>query len=895
MSPTREDAGLSSGFPGREDFQKMDAHSDPQPRSAGILTDESSSPRQTCWPDADARRNPLTGAALRIGGVLFGALALIGQSLAADLSPTEPVSFSRDILPILSDNCFACHGPDEQARKAKLRLDTREGAFGKGKSGEFALVPKDSHRSEIIRRLTTDNPDDVMPPPKSKRHVTPVQIELIRRWIDQGAPWSRHWAFEPPIRPVVPAGFGHGRNPIDAWVQVRLAKEDLRASPEASRATLVRRVTLDLTGLPPTPEEVSGFLKDLAPGAYDRLVDRLLASPRYGERMAWDWLEAARYADSNGYQGDSERTMWPWRDWIVDAFNRNLPFDQFTVWQLAGDRLPLATQEQRLATGFLRNYMINGEGGRIAEENRIDYLFDQTETVATVWLGATFNCTRCHDHKFDPYTQRDYYGMLAFFNQTAVDGSGGNPQALPNLPLPSPEQSRRLGDLEAKLVSVIRATELFEMSKFAREAGKPIEEAAAAKDLPKEVLEHLKVAPRDRDAGRLDKLAAHWKQNDPAYVRVIEENSQTRKDRDAVARSIPRPMVMEDMSKPRSTFILNRGNYLKPGAETGMSIPANLSTGNTTSRSNRLDLAQWLMAPDNPLTARVTVNRFWQMFFGVGLVKTAEDFGVQGEKPVNPELLDWLATEFVTTGWDMKRLVRTIVTSATYQQSSKVTPELFERDPENRLLARGPRFRMPSWMIRDVALTAAGMLTEQFGGAPIKPYQPTGVWEEATFGNKRYEQDHGAALYRRSLYVFWRRIIGPTMFFDVASRQTCTVKTPRTNVPLHALLTLNDTAYVEAARGLAQRVLRGWDRDPERLTIACQEVLGRSPTADEQRILTHGLERHRKNFAGDPAAAGRLLEVGESPRDANLDPGEHAAWTVLCSTILNLDEALTKE
>jgi hypothetical protein len=649
-----------------------------------------------------------------------------------------------------------------------------------------------------------------------------------------------------------------------------------------------------------TPGSHPGLLSIAPPAlstgsAYDRLIDRLLTSPRFGERLAWDWLEAARYADSNGYQGDSERTMWPWRDWVVDAFNRNLPFDQFTVWQLAGDRLPLATHEQRLATGFLRNHMINGEGGRIAEENRIDYLFDQTETVATVWLGATFNCTRCHDHKFDPYTQRDYFSLLAFFNQTLVDGGGGNPQSPPNLAVPSPEQIRRLGDLEAKLASVIRATEQFEAAKFARESGKSLEAATAAKALPKEILEQIKVAPRDRDGGRLEKLAAHWQETDSAYVRVLNEQRQTRDARDAVARSVPRVMVMEDLPQPRATFILNRGNYLKPGAEAAMAVPVSLAVEAQQAPADRLSLARWLVAPENPLTARVTVNRLWQSFFGLGLVKTTEDFGVQGEKPANPELLDWLATEFVASGWDVKHLVRLMVTSATYRQSSKVTPAQFERDPENRLLARGPRFRMPSWMIRDVALAAAGLLTPDVGGAPVKPYQPAGVWEEATFGNKRYEQDHGAALYRRSLYVFWRRIIGPTMFFDVASRQTCTVKTPRTNVPLHALLTLNDPAYVEAARALAERVLHGTTNDTARLTLAYHRVLGRAPKAEEVKIALRGLERHRRDYAADRDAANKLLAVGEAVRDAKLDPVEHAAWTVVCSTLLNLDEALTKE
>jgi hypothetical protein len=860
---------------------------------------------------------------------------LLLAAAVGSLRGAEPIRFSRDVLPILSDNCFGCHGPDEKGRKGGLRLDTHEGALGKGKSGAPAIVPQDSARSEVIRRLLTADADDVMPPPKSNRHLTPAQVELLKRWIDEGAAWGKHWAYEPPVRPAIPevrsSEFGI-RNSIDAFVEARLAKEGVTPSPAASPATLIRRVTLDLTGLPPTPEEVAAFERECAEegnlegrktgrrangnrsssqvlspsgfpafqirpakSAYDRLVDRLLASPRFGERMAWDWLEAARYADSNGYQGDSERTMWPWRDWVVDAFNRNLPFDQFTVWQLAGDRLPAATHEQRLATGFLRNHMINGEGGRIAEENRIDYLFDQTETVATVWLGATFNCTRCHDHKYDPYTQRDYYGLLAFFNQTIVDGSGGNPQSPPNLAVPKPEQTLRLNEIEAKLASVIRATEQFEAVKFAREDGKPIEAAPAAKELPKEVLEQLKVAPRDRDGGRLEKLAAHWKESDPAYVRVLDEQRQTRDARNAIAWSIPWVMVMEDMPKPRATFILNRGNYLKPGAEVPMAVPASLAVQAEQSPADRLSLARWLVAPENPLTARVTVNRLWQQFFGVGLVKTTEDFGVQGEKPANPELLDWLATEFVASGWDVKHLVRLIVTSATYRQSSKVTPAQFERDPENRLLARGPRFRMPSWMIRDVALAAAGLLTPDVGGTPVKPYQPAGVWEEATFGNKRYAQDHGAALYRRSLYVFWRRIIGPTMFFDVASRQTCTVKTPRTNVPLHALLTLNDPAYVEAARALAERVLRGAPNDTDRLALAYHRVLGRAPKGEEVKIALRGLERHRRDYAADRNAAEKLLAVGEGVGDPKLDPVEHAAWTVVCSTLLNLDEALTKE
>ena len=868
------------------------------------------------------------------GHNVFAGAATLAALLAGATLQADPVRFSRDILPLLSDNCFGCHGPAETGRKGGLRLDLRGGALGIGKSGAPAIISGDSTRSEVIRRLLTTDPDEVMPPPRSNRKLTPDQIELLRRWIDEGAVWGKHWAYEPPVRPALPTpSLDSGiRNPIDAFVHARLANEGLAPTPEAPPATLIRRVTLDLTGLPPTPEEVAAFERECAeeqnlenrktgkretrnsskrqtlpaagiPGfqnqpsrsAYERLVDRLLASPRFGERLAWDWMEAARYADSNGYQGDSERTMWPWRDWVVDAFNRNLPFDQFTVWQIAGDRLPAATHEQRLATAFLRNHMINGEGGRIPEENRIDYLFDQTETVATVWLGATFNCTRCHDHKYDPYTQRDYFSLLAFFNRTSVDGSGGNPQTPPNLAVPSPEQTRRLNEMEAKLATAIRATEELESAKFTRETGRPVDEAAAAKVLPKEILDHLKVPPKDRDNGRLEKLAAHWKESDPAYERTLTALRQARDARNSAAWSIPWVMVMEDMAKPRTTYILQRGNYQKPGAEVDAAVPASLAWNSDETHADRLALARWLVAPENPLTARVTVNRFWQSFFGVGLVKTAEDFGVQGEKPSHPELLDWLATEFTGSGWDVKHLVRLLVTSATYRQSSRVTPAAAERDPENRLLARGPRFRMPSWMIRDVALAASGLLAPEVGGAPVKPYQPAGVWEEATFGNKRYEQDHGAALYRRSLYVFWRRIVGPTMFFDVASRQTCTVKTPRTNVPLHALLTLNDVTYVEAARALAAKAHSQGKSDADRLAWAWRRVLGRAPTPKESAIALRGLAQHRQHYAADPEAAKHLLSAGESPAATGLAQTEHAAWTVVCSTLLNLDEAVTKE
>lgn len=828
------------------------------------------------------------GAALAIGLMMAGG--------ARGAEAMEAPSFGREVLPILSDACFACHGPDEKARKGGLRLDTAEGAYAAGDSGARAIVPHDSGGSELMRRVLSADPDDLMPPPDSNHKISAAQIDVVRRWIDAGARWGRHWAFERPRRPTPPAMAGDDRNPIDGFVRERLTQAGWQRAPEAPLATLLRRVSLDLTGLPPTPAEVEAVLADPLPGAYERAVDRLLASPRLGERLAWEWLEAARYADSNGYQGDSERTMWPWRDWVVGAFNRNMPFDEFSVWQIAGDLLPGATPEQKLATGFLRNHMINGEGGRIPEENRIEYLFDQTETVATVWLGATFNCSRCHDHKYDPYSQRDYYSLLAFFNQTRVDGSGGNPQSPPVIEVPTPELAAKLAEWQEKLTAAIAATTVAEATLFTREAGQGVEQAAAARDLPKEIVDHLKVAPAERDAGRLEKLAAHWKEVEPNYARLLSEHRRARQERDAFAHAIPKVMVMEDMEKPRPTFMLTRGEYLHPTTEVPMALPAHLAEGQSPSPANRLGLARWLVSRDNPLTARVAVNRFWQSIFGTGLVKTAEDFGVQGERPPHPELLDWLAVDFMESGWDVKRLLRLLVTSATYRQSSRVSPLLAEHDPENRLLARGPRFRMPSWMIRDSTLAAAGLLVERVGGPPVKPYQPSGVWEEATFGGKRYEPDQGESLYRRSVYVFWRRIVAPTMFFDVASRQTCTVKTPRTNVPLHALLTLNDTGFVEAARALAEDVLSDGPPDVSaRLEMAWKHGLGHPPNEAERDLLLRALDRHRAHYAADPAAAAALLAVGESPRDAALDPVEHAAWTLVCHTLFNLDEFLTKE
>lgn len=820
-------------------------------------------------------------------------LACVFVLLASKAHAANKVDFSRDVLPILSENCFACHGPDAKARKGHLRLDKKEDALRKD---DPVIIAGHSGESELIRRVLSSEESEIMPPARSGKKLTTKQVETLKAWVDQGAGWSKHWAFDKPIEPRIPLSKYLAINPIDALVRVRLEKEGLAPAAEAPRETLIRRLYLDLAGLPPAPAEIETFVHDSGPDAYQNLVDRLLASPRFGERMVWDWLEAARYADSNGYQGDNERTMWPWRDWVIQAFNDDMPFDQFTVWQLAGDLLPESARKQKLATGFLRNHAINGEGGRIAEENRIDYVMDMAETTGTVWLGMTFNCCRCHDHKFDAITQKEYYGLFSFFNQTPVTGEGGNPQTPPVLEFASGEEESRLRSARENAQQASEQVTQQESAIFPRKDKKLDFDSAPLKELSKELRDALVQPPLNRKREQLAQLVKHFRAKSPVYADRLQDLGKALSARDDLSRRVPRVMVMEDQPKQRDTFVLEKGLYNKPGVKVTAGVPASLPALPAEAPANRLALARWLVSAENPLTARVIVNRYWQHFFGVGLVKTSEDFGVQGERPSNQELLDWLAVDFMKHGWDLKHLCRQIVTSATYRQSSKMTPASAERDPENRLLARGPRYRMPSWMIRDQALAASGLLAGQMSGPPVHPYQPAGIWEDATFGRKKYQPDTGASLYRRSVYAFWRRIVGPTMFFDSASRAACTVKQTRTNSPLHALSTLNDTTYVEAGRALAERVWASTCADdPGRIDAAFRLVLARFPSAREHSLLQEALDQLRRQFAGDPAAASKLLGVGESRPRGQIPPAEHAAFTALCSMILNLDEALTKE
>jgi hypothetical protein len=756
-----------------------------------------------------------------------------------------PVAFSRDVLPIISENCLRCHGPDEKARKAKLRLDTREGVLG-------VVVAGKSSESELIRRVTSDSEDEVMPPPKSKRKLTSQQKEILRRWVEQGARWGKHWAYDtlqrPPLPPVHCSRWC--RNAIDRFVLARLEKEGLAPSREADKETLIRRVTLDLTGLPPSLKEVDDFLGDPSADAYEKVVDRLLGSERFGERMAMSWLDCARYADTNGYQNDFARSMWLWRDWVIDAFNKNMPFDQFTVEQIAGDMLPKATLKQRIASGFNRNNRTVTEAGSIDEEWRVENTVDRVETTAATFLGLTMGCARCHDHKFEPISQKEFYRFFGFFNN--VNEKGVYTEQRGNVPpmvvMATPRDQARMTQVLGRLALEV----------FRKYFGKRSSES--------------------------DKRIA-----------------QLRKDVDGFAKQVPSVMVMEELPKPRDTYVLKRGQYDKPDTSEKLTpaVPACLPSLPPGVPQNRLGLARWLVDAGNPLTARVIVNRFWQDYFGVGLVKTAEDFGVRGEPPSHPELLDWLATEFIRSGWDTKAMQRLIVTSATYRQSSKISP-LLSKDPENRLLGRGPRFRLPAETVRDNALAISGLLAEKVGGPSVRPYQPPKLWEELAggAGEGPYVQDKGANLYRRSLYVYRKRTVPHPVVatFDAPSREICQVKRQRTNTPLQALELLNDVTYVEAARCLAQRMLKEGGATPgRRLTYAFRLATGRKPSDSELDLLPRALQRYLSIYRKDQATANELVHHGEAPLDGALDPVVLAAYTSVASVILNLDETITKE
>ena len=1059
-------------------------------------------------------------AVLGILSLSLSLLLIFSAQAAPEIPLPGTIEFNRDIRPILSDKCYTCHGPSKQM--GTLRFDREEVAKHELSGGRFAIVPGDPAKSLMIQRIGSTNPAVRMP--MGGEALSAREIETIRKWVEQGAQWQQHWAFIPPKRPALPPvkDTNWPRNPIDNFVLARLEREGLKPSPPAERATLLRRVTFDLTGLPPTPGEVDVFLADKSPNAYERVVDRLLASPRYGERMAFTWLEAARYADTNGYQSDGERFMWRWRDWVIDAFNRNMRFDRFTIEQLAGDLLPNPTLDQRIATGFNRNHRGNSEGGIVPEEYQVEYVMDRVETTGTVFMGLTVGCARCHDHKYDPIKQKDTYQLFAYFNNVPESGKArryGNSPPFIQAPLPAQQaQLKQLDDqaaaaakkfagLEPKLRQAQKAWEAsvdkskavywgssrglvvhyalngdiaaqalvapegkpdsiqplgpqdgearfvpgrmgqaasfdgktymqggdvagfdsngyqddpftmaawiyptaatgaivtksadvtepggyglqlkdgkvqfnyvndwvddgiriesektldlnqwhqvtltYDGTRFAKgmqlyvdgEAWKfkafvdDINNSTPLKRDPLRIgagggpqnrfrgsIEDVRIYKRalsageakvladflpvgeiaalpaaQRTQGQSDKIRDYFLENAaPADIRTAyNQVLETRAKRDAFSLNLPTVMVMEELPTPRETHVLIRGMYDQPGEKVIPSVPGFLAASATNYPPNRLGLAQWLVNPSNPLMARVTVNRFWQMYFGIGIVKTVEDFGSQGDAPSHPELLDWLATEFIRTGWDVKAFQKTIVMSATYQQSSRTTPEMGQRDPENRLLSHGPRFRLPAPMIRDQALALSGLLVNQIGGPSVMPYQPDGLW--ADLSAAAYKQDHGDKLYRRSLYTFWKRTIPPPTMasFDASSRESCVVRQNLTNTPLQALDLMNDVAFLEAARVLAQHVMEeGGSKPEERIAYAFRRITGRPATDAEIKLLLQSFNFQLDAFQSKPDAALKYVSEGEYPRDPKLNVSQLAAYTTLASFMLNLDETSTKE
>ncbi len=1023
-------------------------------------------------------------SALKLAGLLTGsvqrtaACALLTLVLPLALT-AQTVNFSREILPLLSDKCFSCHGADPSTRMAGLRLDTREEAT-KPRRGKAAVMPGKPEDSLIMARIAPANPNSIMPPERShKAPLTAEQVATFRRWIEQGAAWGKHWSFEKPER-------GAGAS-IDEFISQRLTREGLRMSPAASRETLIRRVSFDLTGLPPTPEAVAAFVADQSPDAWKKVVASLLASEHFGERMAMWWLDAAHYADTDGFQADSNRTNWPWRDWVVNAFNKNQRFDQFTIEQFAGDLLPNATPEQKLATGFFRSHMTNGEGGRDPEESRIDYVMDRVNTTGTVWLGLTTGCAQCHTHKFDPITHNEYYSLSGFFNSIDEDGHAGPGKSKPYLKYSSPYAARAIAEakqlvdsrkpaeaaarssaekpfalwLAAQTKEVQRGfrawrnlrvtglesaegTKLTQQSDGAIQAGgpNPVQDdyrisatlpLRAVTGLKLEVLpyeghlsrgksgeflltdvklqvrkkgnsqlrditfrkatadfnadtkkhggygnitdtldddprngwttigsaqsavhtgvyalaEPLTLAPDEEilfemrhrsttgdaniarfqlyvtdqpgpavesvDTAPLEQLAwlkAGEVTPEPLRQKLFEQflttwqpylaakemlDRATRQYDEVKAADAVNVMVLAERPAPRETNVLLRGVWDKKGEKVEPGIIAAIApwpaAGYPEDKRDRLGLAHWIVSRQNPLTARVIVNDLWQIMFGAGLVRTPEDFGLQGEHPTHPELLDWLAVEFMESGWDVKHMLTLMAESQAYRQRSEVSPELQARDPQNLLLAHGPRYRLASWMLRDAALQYAGVLNPAIGGPPVKPYQPEGVWEELFMGRFKYEASEGPAQYRRSLYAFWRRSIAPTFLFDTAQRRACEVRISRTNTPLQALTLMNDATYLEASRTLAEQALSL--PAPQRAAAVFQRVLGRKPDSKEATVLQREYDRVLQYYRKSSADAGLLVKVGQSSSKASSP--ELAAWMVISGMILNLDEAMTHE
>ena len=1024
------------------------------------------------------------------------ALLLAMRFAAEAFAGDGEINFSRDILPLLSDNCFTCHGPDEANRQSDLRLDEHGSALRKLESGHAAVVPGNSDQSELFRRIMASDADVKMPPPDSDKQLNIAQIALIKKWIDSGAEWSGHWAFQPPNKPDTPmavAGW-QTNGPIDNFIHAKLKTVNLSPEDPAAKETLIRRVTLDLAGLPATIKEVDQFLADDSDQAYERVVDRLLSFQGYGENMARIWLDAARYGDTHGLHLDNERSIWPYRDWVIESFNGNQPFDQFTIEQIAGDLLPNPTLSQRVATGFNRCNVTTSEGGSIDDEYYMRYAVDRVETTSTVWLGLTAGCAACHDHKFDPLTQKEFYQLFSYYfslTERAMDGNALLPPPVVQVPTSAQTEQRdqytqQLAEIDARIATLLSefkytdpnpteplgalseeqfvwiddeipagakpegnspwqfvgapdhpvhsgkkstvrtgdgdaitqhfftgATDKLKIGENTRlfayayldpknppqtlqlqfndgkwdhraswgadkaflagrndalnrqmgklpETGKwvRLEVDATAVGLPPgselngwaftqvggtvhwdtagivsqslsddqkrslfaweqfraqvkqpalppEIQKLLDVEKSKRTPEQAEQLTGYYKQHVHPDSRVtlaepLAQQANLKTQLTNVEKTIPSTLVMEDRPEPRQAHILERGQYTEKREAVSSAVPEWLAPPVANAPANRLGLAEWLVQRNHPLTSRVTVNRFWQQFFGTGLVKTSEDFGVQGEQPSHPELLDWLAIDFVDSGWDVKRFVKQILMSATYQQSSRVTPEKLSADSDNRLLARGPRFRLDAEVIRDQALALSGLLIDMIGGKSVKPYQPAGLWKPVGFGGSNtsvFVQDKGDKLFRRSMYTFWKRTVPPPSMatFDAPNRETCQVRRARTNTPLQALVLMNDVQYVEAARKFAERVISdGGTGVDERVVFAFRSVLNRRPNDTELQSLTNLFEEYLSIFKSDPESATKFLAAGESPRNEQLDPNELAAWSMVTHLLLNLSETVTK-
>jgi hypothetical protein len=820
--------------------------------------------------------------------VLAIGLAVVPSALGRDPKPADAVDFNRDIRPILAGKCLQCHGPDEKVRKAGLRLDLRGTAIAARTGHPPAIVPGKLAESELVRRIHGDQ-REIMPPAKLGKPLTPAEIATLERWITQCAPYAQHWAFVKPVRPALPDV--HDRawpiNPIDFFLLARLEKEGLHPAPPADRYALARRLALDLTGLPPTIAQVDAFIRDTSSDPYDRFVDQLLASPAYGERWGHVWLDLARYADSQGYANDPDRTIWRWRDWVIDALNANMPYDRFTIEQLAGDMLPSATEEQLIATGFHRNTLTNTEGGTSPEEFRSAAVVDRVNTTLQVWMGMTIACAQCHNHKYDPFSQKEFYQLYAIFNN-CQDANGGDDAPILEIVQAGREQPHR--ETVARLAE---ARKKLDAETAKSDAGLAAwEKSVDRKKLTKEIADVLAVAADKRDAKQKMKLATFYRGQSPAWVAA---DAAVRNLDAEVKREVTRTPILRE-GPVRPTHVHIRGNFLDHGDEVKAGTPAVFPPAKGA-KLDRLALARWLVDQDNPLTARVAVNRLWEELFGVGIVETSENFGTQGELPFHPELLDWLATEYMRTGWDTKRMLKLLVTSAAYRQSPQVSEELARRDPFNRLVARGPRVRLAAETIRDQALFVSGLLSEKMYGPPVQPPRPAFGLTAAFGGTTDWATSTGDDKYRRGLYIRWRRNAPyPSMTtFDAPERTVCNVRRLRTNTPLQALVTLNDPVYVEAAQALARRILaQGGATTVSRVTFGFRLCLARPPKDTEARRLAELFERTHEQFAKTPDRAISLATKPLGPLPSGVNAVDAAAWTVVANVLLNLDETLAK-